>query len=290
MNESEELVIISMQPGTDIEANFASLQAHILGIVEGYRDLVVTPDYVRQAKKDRAYLNSLSKSLNQRRIEVKSRYMAPVVAFEERVKQLDEPIRQASTAIDTQVKAYEERARIERRDMLAKHYEGCTGALGEAVPYSRIEDPAWLNLSFGLGKAQEQIDAIIERIARDYSALEELGLTHAVEAKAEFLATLDLSAAIARSKRLDEQIETARKLEEQKAAIEAARLEEQKAAEEQRTASKAEIGEKVVVPEVKTTEPVYAWELRFEATQEELDEVIAFLQARGIHGKSRKVG
>ena len=266
----DELVITSMQPGTDIEANFTALQAHVLGIVEEYKGLVVTPEYVGQAKKDRAYLNGLSKSLNQRRIEVKNRYMAPVVAFEERVKQLDAPIKEASAAIDTQVKAFEEQEKADKRAALVEHYEDYAGILLEAVPFERIEDPAWLNRTVNIEKAKEQIEGIVDRIAKDYTTLEEIGVSHPVEAKSEFFATLDLSSAIARSKQLDAQVEAAKRIEEQRAAMEAERVKPEPEPDAQ--------------PEPEPTTKPRLWQFSVVCTDRQFECIIAYLKSQGLQG------
>jgi hypothetical protein len=218
--EPNQLVITKMKPGLDIEANFAALEAHIAGILEAYKGLVVTPEYLSEAKKDRAYLNGLSKSLNQRRIEVKNQYMAPVTAFEERVKRLDAPIREASDAIDRQVKAFEEQERTTKRAELVKHYEDYARLIFlDGVPFERIEDAKWLNKTCDLMAAFGEVEAIVERIARDEQTLTELNLSHPTDAKTEYFATLDLAKAIARSKALDAEEERTRRFEAEKAEI-----------------------------------------------------------------------
>jgi Protein of unknown function (DUF1351) len=309
---SHELVIYSEQPGGAIEANFDALKEQIDGILADYADLVVTPDYLKQAKKDRAYLNSLSTSINQRRKDVKLRYMAPVVAFEARVAQLDAPIREASAAIDVQVKKFEETERALKRSHLRKHYTDFAGALAGAVPFERIEEAEWLNKSCDLVKAYRTIEDIVERIVKDEATLTELGLRHPLEAKAEYIATLDLSRAIARSKEIDAQLERVRVLEEEKA--ETARWQAEQAAKKA-----AVVAPVVEAPELLcarcltapvSTEgdlcrncvadvafpleptPVAApeareWTFSVTCTREQLDYIIAAVKAMGLQGRVR---
>jgi hypothetical protein len=266
--EAHDLVIISEHPGEGIEANFGALKAHLDGILANYVGAVVTEEYVPQAKKDRAYLNGLSASLEQRRKEVKQRYMAPVTAFEAKVAELVAPIREASTAIDTQVKAFEDRERADKRAELVKHYNDFAGALAEAVPFERIEDPKWTNKTCNLMTAFAEIEAGIERRVKDEATLTELNLPHAVEAKAEYFATLDLSRAIARSKEIDAQLEAAAKVEAAK--VEAA-------------AYRAE-------PEaVEPSSPPGAveWTFTIRCTRAQLDAILATVKTMGLHGRVR---
>ncbi|MDZ4181170.1 MAG: DUF1351 domain-containing protein [Coriobacteriia bacterium] len=279
--EAHDLVIVRAEPGSIIEANFAAVAAHIAKLVEDYQGVEVTPEYLPQAKRDRAYLNGLSKSLNQRRLDIKREYMAPVVAFELAVKELDAPILAASTAIDTQVKGLEERERMARRAECVKHYHEYAGALVEAVPFERIEEAAWSQKSAGLMSAFEAIEARVDRIASDDKALDGLRLSHAIEAKAEYLATLDLSRAIARSGELDAQIERARQLEESKQ--EYAREQAALAAPEALPAPiTPPAPEALAAPEVRT------WVLTIDCTRPELDSALCAIKTLGLTGTVRE--
>lgn len=286
------LVISKMKPGEEIEANFEALEQRIRYITEMYTDLVVTEDYLSQAKKDRAYLNGLSKSLNQRRIDVKNEYMRPYVHFEERVKALDAPIKTASQAIDEQVKAFEAQAKAEKREEIRQHWLEYAGALAEAVGFEAIEDPKWTNASVSIRSAFESVERTVERIARDEQTLTELNLSHPIEAKAEYFATLDLSKAIARSKALDDQEERARKLEEEKAAAAAWAKGEEAAHDvlveevpggptlEQTLA--APVAEAVPTPTIADEAP--EWTIRVSCTRDQIERIVSVLKGMGLKG------
>lgn len=275
---SSELVILSEKPGGAILANFEALKAHIESIVADYQGVTVTPGSVKAAKKDRAYLNSLSASLNQKRKDVKARYMAPVVAFEEMVKELDAPIREASDAIDAQVKAFEAEAKAEKRARLVEHYHEFAPALVDAVPYERIEDPKWMLASTDLLRGFEEIEAKVERIAADEATLTSLDLSHPIEAKAEYFATLDVGRAIARSKALDDQVAAAARLEDQKAEWEAKQSEAQEAPVEVAPAPEARQEKREAATE---------WTVVLTCTRSQLDGVISDMKARGLTGVVR---
>lgn len=274
--EAHTLVIVSERPGEAIEANFDAVRAFITSIVEGYAELVITEQDVPKAKKDRAYLNSISASLGDRRKAVKARYMAPLVAFEAKVAELDAPIREGVEAIDKQVKAFEAKEKSDKRGWLVEHYNTYAGALADAVPFDHIEDSKWLNKTCDLAVAFDHIEVAVERMVRDEAALTDLDLSHPVEAKAEYFATLDLSRAIAVSKELDARLERARKLEEDKA--ENARWIAEKAAEK--------AAETVPdVPPLVVEEPeIREWTFIVKCTEAELGKITAAIKALGLHG------
>lgn len=282
-----ELVITSMEPGAEIVANFDALKAHILSIVADYDGMTLVLEDVPTAKKNRAYLNGLSKSLDQRRLDAKKLYMRPVDAFEAKVRELIAPIHDASNLLDEQIKAFEAEAKADKRAEIVKHWEEYAGALADAIPFETIEDASWLNQSESLMTVFAKLEKIVERIAADEATLTDLSLSHPIEAKAELLATLDLSKAIARSKTLDAQEERARALEAEKAAIAAARKEPKAVGRDypDPTPDALDMPEPVCVePEISPGR--FAWLLTFTCTRSQLALVLADLKGRGITGKA----
>lgn len=280
--ESGELVITSMTPGTDIEANFDVLKAHIEGIVAQYEGATFAAEDMALAKKHRAYLNGLSKSLNQRRIDVKREYTRPVDIFETRIKELDAPIKAAAAAIDEQVKDFEATAKAEKRTTLVEHWQMYAGALADAVPFERIEDPKWLNASTPERAACADIEQIAERIARDEGALTDLELSHPVEAKAEYFATLDMAAAIARSKALDDQEARARELEARKAEIAAERA----AAPAPAPEPVSEATASPLAPTPASVDEASAWTIELTCTRAQLQQVVDYISSLGLTGRA----
>ena len=277
-----EFRITKMQPGVAIEANFAEVQAWVDSLVEMYSGTVVTPAYYKQAKRDRASVNSVVKSIDQRRLEVKTAYMHPISLLEAKVKELTAPLQAVSADIDRQIKAIEEIEKTDKRAELKHHYEEFAGILVDALPFERIEDPKWLNRTFNLMTAFEEIEAAVERIAKDDAALDELNLSHPVEAKAAYFATLDISAAIARSKALDEQAERARVFEEQKAALTAAPTPEEAAPVT--AGSTSDVSPPSDGAEAVSSEPTFDFTFTVHGTLAQRDQVIAALKSLGIQG------
>jgi hypothetical protein len=298
--QSHEFTITKMKPGSSIEANFAEIEAKIAEITALYSGEVVSLDYLPQAKKDRAYLNGLVKSVDQRRIEAKKAYMQPYDVFETRVKTLLAPVRDVSASIDVQIKALEEQEKANKRRLLVDYYEGMAGALVEAVTFEQIEDPAWLNKTNHLEDCYKAIDAIIERIFRDEQALDGLALSHPLEAKAEFFATLDLSRAIARSKALDDQEERARRIEAEKAANLAALKPEPAPVKppiiDAETVDHVCVGEPPVFPGDEPAQAVARppkeqpenWVFECTCTRAEFAGIIAYLKEHHIEGVARR--
>lgn len=281
--QSHEFTITKMRPGTAIEANFPEIASKIAQITEIYAGAIVSLDYLPQAKKDRAYLNGLTKSVDQRRIEAKNAYMQPYNVFDTQVRELLEPVREASANLDRQIKELEEQEKAAKRMLLVAHYAGMAGVLVEAVPFERIEDPAWLNRTFYLQDGYKAIESVIDRIAEGDKTLDGLNLSHALEAKTEFFLTLDVGKAIAKNHQLVEAEEHTRRVEAEKAANMAALQAEPvvQVVHDDNTHSTT------VTTEIPDEQPAL-WRFEVTCNRAQFDSIISYLRAIGVKGKAVK--
>lgn len=281
------LVISQMKPGAAIVANFDEMAAKVAEFVDVYRDLEVTEEYVPQAKKDRAYLNSFQKALDARRIEVEREYMAPVTAFKKEIAKLTGPIKEASESIDRQVKEYEERARIAKREECRKHYAEYAGALVDAVPFERIEDPSWALKSTSLMAAFAAIEGRVEKIAADDATIDSLNLAYPIDAHGEYFATLDLSAAIARSKSREAEVARALEMEARKA--EAAAFKAEPLCTDAADPREEFAADEGIQPEPFVAEDRCEWTITFTGTRYDAEKASKYLKSQGLTGTIKPV-
>lgn len=295
---TETALSVHATPGSDIVVNgLDEMRARIAAIVADYQGVEIPRDYLAQAKKERAWLRSLKTSIDQRRKEVKQAYMAPVTAFEAVVKDLVGPLDEAAGLLDVQIKAFEEADKASKKQAIADHWHEFAGSIATAVDFELVFDAKWLNKTVGLQVALEGVEAAAARIARDVSTLEEMGLAHHEDALAEYHATLDLSAAVARSKRIEEQQERTRASEEQRAQ-DAAWAELQAKGPDPFTIAEAEMKQqKAAVVEVDyedlrrdvTERATCAWSIEFEGTRDDASKVAAVLKELGFTGRVRRM-
>ena len=171
-----------------IECDFDGMRARLAEMIEPYSGLderaLATLD-VKEAKRCRADLNRIIKSVEDGRKAVKRAYNDPLKAFEEEVREVLAPAIEARDAIDAHVKGIEDAERAKLREGLANSYYDYAPALVEAVPFERIVEPQWLNKSFGAVKACEAMYAKVDAIAGDWDALKKLDLPCYAEAERE---------------------------------------------------------------------------------------------------------
>lgn len=210
------------QPLPPVEWNYEAVKQWVSDGLAAYEGRVYTEDTVAEAKRDRANLNKLSKAIEDKRKELKSVYLTPYNSFEAQAKELVAMIKKQSDAIDAQVKAYDQKRRDEKLEKIKTElYAPMIGDLAELVPYQRLHDPKWLNVTVSMGAVSEALAEKIERITAGLTALDKLSLPEDVagDVKSVFLRNFDLAEAIAEKDRiLDERERMVRYLAAQSAA------------------------------------------------------------------------
>lgn len=191
---------VSFTPAA-IDANFDALDARVEELIAGYAEArydLTDSDEIKQAKRDRTYLNGIAKEIDERRKAVKREYMRPLDDFEARANAITAKAKKASANIKEQLDEAEERRKDRAYAILKEYYEDLAGMLAPVVPYERIHDEKWLNKTFGEMKAKAAIDEKVAKVATDWETLQAQRETlprHEV-AEREFFSTLDLGAAL----------------------------------------------------------------------------------------------
>ena len=106
-----------------IEFNFEPLKAELASTLEKYQGMVVTVESVKDAKSTRADLNRFKKSLNDTRIAIGKEWSRPYDKFKTQVDELIAMVDEPASAIDSQIKAFDEIEQDEKRASIASFYE-----------------------------------------------------------------------------------------------------------------------------------------------------------------------
>ena len=212
----------------EIKFNKDELKAELAASLDMYKGLVVTDDTIPEAKEVRAKVNKVATAINDEKKRVKKIMSEPVTRFENDVKELLSMCESVSSAIDAQIKAFEEATKAAKKAALESKFDTAVLTIAEYASFDEVFDPRWLNATFAQKDAETAISAFAERRAMDVDALEQIDAEPTVKAMlvSRFKATKSLSDVL----RLKKEIEDRAKLEtERAAAIEAARLEKQNA-------------------------------------------------------------
>ena len=219
--EIQILTPTQAQPLPPIQWNYAEVKAWIEDGLARYKGIVYDETQIAEAKKDRANLNKLVQALDAKRKEMKALYLNPYEEFEAQAKELTTMVKEQSAAIDAQVKAYDDRRREEKLEKIKTEcYVPMIGNLGKLVPYEKLHNPKWLNVTCSAGTIATEMAQKIENIVSGLEAIDKMGLSQnmATRVKGVFLQKFDLAAAIAEKERIEKMEASLQQYEDTKAA------------------------------------------------------------------------
>ena len=203
-----------------IKWNKEELEAAVRQKIASYKNVVYTEDNMKQAKEDRAELNSLIKAIEERRKMVKKIVNEPYDIFEKELKDVSSIIQKTVATIDGQVKAFENQQKEDKRKSIQEAYDEVIGDLAQVLPFEKVFDNRYLNQTYKLATAQADIKAKVEKVRTDLETIDSLESKYKLNAKDVYIKTLDLSKALAENKRLSDleeklEAEKRRKAEEE---------------------------------------------------------------------------
>lgn len=265
----------------DLQWNFDELNKALDQRLEVYKALVYSADQITEAKKDRAALNSLAKTINDRKIELKKEFCEPYEVFASQVKQLTVKINEASKSIDVQIKAYEDLEKEEKRKRIAEWWDE-NGAHLFQIAFEKVWNEKFLNKSCSDSAWQKELKAKAEQIDRDLDAISHIPETDKLNfCVPKYLECLDLGATLAA---WEEKLEADRRAAELKERMERERAEREAQRQAEQARKSEERAQQVQNEPTETSEEseVRIIEFRVKATRKQLGELSAFMKDHGI--------
>lgn len=157
-----------------VAANFDEALAAVRELVAPYKAMVVTPDTLKNAEKDRAALRRMRDRFEETRKAVKKACMEPYTRFETQIKEITGEIDGAVENIDDQVKAFEEQARNEKMTRLRAYFDAVNAKSAEGfAEFDKIaaKHPDWKNKGCSEEKAQNDIQLELANVEMGLQAL-----------------------------------------------------------------------------------------------------------------------
>lgn len=188
-----------------VEWNYPEVKKWLEDGLAAYKGLIYTEETITQAKKDRAALNKLADAIAAKRREMKAVYLRPYEEFEGQAKELEGMVKAQSAEITAQVKAFDEARKAEKLEHIKFQYSEIMGKLADLVPYEKIHDKRWLNVTVSMTTICAEIAEKAESVQSALSSIDALGLPDDMVArvKSVYLDRLDLAAALAEKERIE---------------------------------------------------------------------------------------
>ena len=301
--DGSEVVVIQadVEVGRFFE-NFDAVKASVEHMVEPYRGAQFTPDQARDASVVHSELNAMAKAIDEKRVAIKKKYLAPYTAFEAKANELKAVIEEVRIPIKAQIDDFDARAKEEKRvkvmeviaavvqekfgaddaDELA-YFEECGGV---------VFDKRWLNKTVKERQIREEVSGQVDKFRQDFATLSVVFADPDLKAGvlAEYARSRSLHEALQAKDRILRSREIARReAERAQAEAERARREaEARAAQAQPVAPGPE-PEPESAPRAEearaaqATERVYTFTFRAShSSQQEWKALVAYMQAHGF--------
>lgn len=162
-----ELYSVEFEPSVITINGHDDLKETIQSYADKYKGLVFGEDGLNDAKKVRAEMNNVAKSLDDKRKSIKKEYNAPLKEFENEFKKLIQSIQEVIDPIDQGIKHLEEQERLSKQKELE---ERVNNQLEEASEYvkNRFEyDKRWTNKSYSMKKVAEEVETQIKSLEQE---------------------------------------------------------------------------------------------------------------------------
>jgi hypothetical protein len=278
---------VSMTTGS-IATNWEQVLAAVEAKSKEYQDIARYAGDEKQAREDRALLRK-QKDLTKTTIaSIKEAWDEPLKLFLAGGKQIEKQFDYAIVAIDTWVKEGEAREKEKKRQDIQAYFDGKGFDL---VPLDMFFDDRWLNKGYKLPDIKKEIDGKITEIYSNIKILESIS-DHGTIAKAMYLKTLDMGAALSEVQTLKDNAERlareqanretrhAQDMVSQNAAAE--RREEQAAAREGHIENLVNDAMDIEEPAVPAGPKIIEYTLQFKGTKDQLLKLREYMTSQGI--------
>lgn len=270
------------QPLPPVEWNYAEVKQWVHDGLSRHKGIVYDDTQIAVAKTDRAALNKLAAAIDAKRKEMKAIYLQPYTEFDAQAKELTKMVMDQVAEIDAQVKAFDNFRKEEKLAFIKEQlYAPIVGSLAELIPYDKVHNPKWLNVTTSANAVSEEIARTVEKVESGLKSIDQLNLAPDVaeRVKSVFLRDFDLGAAIAEKVRIEterekmERYEAAQRAQDAPATVENPQGENIPA--ENRNGAEPQ-------DRPATDEKTYTVTFRIQVTKTQLDKLGVFMKSIGI--------
>ena len=167
-----ELKVEEIKALAPIQFNYEDIKKWVTEKAKEYKSVVYTQETITTAKSDRATLNKVAKAINDEKIRIKKEVLKPFEDFENKCKELQSIITDASNSIDTQEKAFEEKEQNEKKKEIKALFDIYVGDFKELINFDTIFNPRWLNKTYTMKKIEDEINHLIVKTNDDLKVID----------------------------------------------------------------------------------------------------------------------
>ena len=190
-----------------VEWNYSELKQWLTDGLALYKGRVYDDNQMTEAKKNAAELRKLAAAIDAKRKDMKKKFFAPYEEFEAQAKELVGLIDQQVDEIAAQIKAHDDEAKARKLEQIKALYAEVFSDLAELIPFAKIENPKWLNVTYRMAQVETDLRAKAGAAHAALSSIKALSLDPELDSQVKhtYLETLDLSRALAAKARIEDE-------------------------------------------------------------------------------------
>ena len=195
--------LAQMQP-QKIDSNVAEVKEWLQGVLEPYKNMVVSEDAIASAKTDKANINKLRKAIDDKRKLIKKQWVTPYLEFEKQVNECLELCDSAYNNINEQVSAFENQVKEQKKEIIKTYFDEAVRE-ADCDSYIKFEDcfdQKWLNSTVKTETVFEAIDRLVETTNEDIKTIADLESEYAAELFLEYSVCHDIRKVLQKEREL----------------------------------------------------------------------------------------
>lgn len=201
-----ELQIISpVEALPVVKFNKEEIMKEINNRMQYYSNIEVTEETMKESKTDLANLRKFRDSFEEKRKELKKKFLKPYEDFEKEYKEIIELIDRPLNLINAQILKLEYDQKETKKKNIKLYYEREAKDFVNLVPFERVFKDKWLNKTCSTKSIKEEIAEFIKTFRCGYETIKNLNQKYEKQIIDKFIQTFDLSVALAEGKRLEQQ-------------------------------------------------------------------------------------
>lgn len=201
-----ELQIISPVDALPVvKFNKEEIMKEISNRMQYYSNIEVTEETMKESKTDLANLRKFRDSFEEKRKELKKKFLKPYEDFEKEYKEIIELIDRPLNLINAQILKLEYDQKETKKKNIKLYYEKEAKDFVNLVPFERVFKDKWLNKTCSTKSIKEEIAEFIKTFKCGYETIKNLNQKYEKQIIDKFIQTFDLSVALAEGKRLEQQ-------------------------------------------------------------------------------------
>ena len=182
--DDRSMSLVEINPEVNVGTIWADIESARVGVIryaKQFEGITFGEGELKEAKKVRAELNKYKKALNDTRIAIGKQWDAPLAEFKSKVDGLISIVDEVCIPVDKHIKEAEAALDKAKTEKIQKVIEAATAALDGTPTGVAVKamggipfNDKWLNATKKMPEIEKEINACIESISSDLSALEKI--------------------------------------------------------------------------------------------------------------------